>query len=41
MTDPVETVRGKEVVIRFEARKCIHSRHCVLDSHARIGFQPA
>ena len=31
MADPIETVRGKTAVIRFEARKCIHSRHCVLD----------
>jgi len=31
MTDPMETVRGQKVVIRFEAGKCIHSRHCVLD----------
>ena len=26
-----ETVRGKTVVIRFAAERCIHSRHCVLD----------
>src|ERR1035438_2615696 len=26
-----EVVRGKEVVVRFEAQLCIHSRHCVLD----------
>jgi CDGSH-type Zn-finger protein/uncharacterized Fe-S cluster protein YjdI len=26
-----ELVRGKEVVVRFEAQRCIHSRHCVLD----------
>jgi CDGSH-type Zn-finger protein/uncharacterized Fe-S cluster protein YjdI len=26
----VETVRGKSVTITFDARKCIHSRHCVL-----------
>jgi CDGSH-type Zn-finger protein/uncharacterized Fe-S cluster protein YjdI len=26
-----EVVRGKEVVVRFEAQRCIHSRHCVLD----------
>ena len=26
-----EVVEGKEVVIRFEAQRCIHSRHCVLD----------
>ena len=26
----VEVVRGREVTIRFDARKCIHSRNCVL-----------
>jgi CDGSH-type Zn-finger protein/uncharacterized Fe-S cluster protein YjdI len=26
-----EVVRGKEVVVLFEAQRCIHSRHCVLD----------
>jgi CDGSH-type Zn-finger protein/uncharacterized Fe-S cluster protein YjdI len=26
-----ETVRGTSVVIRFDGRRCIHSRHCVLD----------
>lgn len=26
-----EVVRGKSVTIRFDARRCIHSRHCVLD----------
>ncbi len=31
MADTIETVRGNKAVIRFEARKCIHSRHCVLD----------
>lgn len=30
MASPVEEVRGKKVLIRFEARKCIHSRQCVL-----------
>ena len=25
-----ETVRGKQVVIHFEGRRCIHSRNCVL-----------
>ena len=35
-TDPqeaspeIEEVRGRDVTIRFEARRCIHSRHCVL-----------
>jgi CDGSH-type Zn-finger protein/uncharacterized Fe-S cluster protein YjdI len=27
----IEEVRGKHVIIRFEASRCIHSRHCVLD----------
>jgi CDGSH-type Zn-finger protein/uncharacterized Fe-S cluster protein YjdI len=31
MAAKVEEVRGKRAVIRFEAGKCIHSRHCVLD----------
>jgi len=26
-----EIVRGKTAVIEFDARKCVHSRHCVLD----------
>jgi CDGSH-type Zn-finger protein/uncharacterized Fe-S cluster protein YjdI len=26
-----EVVRGQEVVVRFDGRRCIHSRHCVLD----------
>ena len=26
----IEEARGQKLVIRFEARKCIHSRHCVL-----------
>src|SRR5258708_6694091 len=30
MTDGVEEVRGKRVLIRFEAKKCVHSRACVL-----------
>jgi CDGSH-type Zn-finger protein/uncharacterized Fe-S cluster protein YjdI len=30
MTSKVEEVRGQRVVIRFDARKCIHSRNCVL-----------
>lgn len=30
MTDKVERVRGKQVLIQFEASKCIHSRGCVL-----------
>ena len=31
MPPKVEEVRGKRSVIRFEAAKCVHSRHCVLD----------
>jgi CDGSH-type Zn-finger protein/uncharacterized Fe-S cluster protein YjdI len=31
MAEPIETLRGRKVVIRFEAQKCIHSRQCVLD----------
>jgi CDGSH-type Zn-finger protein/uncharacterized Fe-S cluster protein YjdI len=27
----IEEVPGKAVTVRFEARKCVHSRHCVLD----------
>jgi CDGSH-type Zn-finger protein/uncharacterized Fe-S cluster protein YjdI len=26
-----EEVKGTRVIIRFDGRKCIHSRHCVLD----------
>ncbi len=26
----IEEVRGRDVTIRFEAHRCIHSRHCVL-----------
>jgi CDGSH-type Zn-finger protein/uncharacterized Fe-S cluster protein YjdI len=26
-----EEVRGKRVLIRFDAKRCVHSRHCVLD----------
>jgi CDGSH-type Zn-finger protein/uncharacterized Fe-S cluster protein YjdI len=28
----MEEARGSKVVIRFDARKCIHSRHCVLEA---------
>ena len=31
MASKVETVRGPQATIRFEAARCIHSRHCVLD----------
>jgi CDGSH-type Zn-finger protein/uncharacterized Fe-S cluster protein YjdI len=34
----IEEVRGKQVVIQFEAGKCIHSRNCVL-GHPEI-FEP-
>ncbi len=30
MSDAVEVVVGQQAVIRFEARRCIHSRQCVL-----------
>jgi len=30
MAAKIEEVRGRDVVIRFETRKCIHSRNCVL-----------
>jgi CDGSH-type Zn-finger protein/uncharacterized Fe-S cluster protein YjdI len=30
MTDGIEEVRGKRLLIRFEAKRCIHSRACVL-----------
>src|SRR4051812_1146250 len=30
MSDDVEEYRGKKVLIRFEGKKCIHSRNCVL-----------
>jgi CDGSH-type Zn-finger protein/uncharacterized Fe-S cluster protein YjdI len=30
MSSKIEEVRGRRAVIRFEARKCIHSRNCVL-----------
>ena len=31
MSEKIETVAGKQATVHFEARKCIHSRHCVLD----------
>ena len=31
MASKVETVRGPQATIRFEAGRCIHSRHCVLE----------
>jgi CDGSH-type Zn-finger protein/uncharacterized Fe-S cluster protein YjdI len=27
----IEEVRGKKVVVRFDAARCVHSRNCVLD----------
>ncbi len=30
MSDDIEEVRGEKVLIRFEGKKCIHSRSCVL-----------
>lgn len=30
IADGVEIVRGKSITLRFEARRCIHSRYCVL-----------
>src|SRR5262245_53790411 len=30
MGDDIEEIRGAKVTIRFEAKKCIHSRGCVL-----------
>lgn len=30
MADGIEEVRGKRTLIRFEGKKCIHSRQCVL-----------
>jgi CDGSH-type Zn-finger protein/uncharacterized Fe-S cluster protein YjdI len=30
MSDDVQEYRGKKVLIRFEGKKCIHSRNCVL-----------
>ena len=30
MTGKVEEVRGRQVVIRFDGGRCIHSRNCVL-----------
>ncbi len=29
---PVEVVRGERLTVLFEGRRCIHSRHCVLDA---------
>jgi CDGSH-type Zn-finger protein/uncharacterized Fe-S cluster protein YjdI len=32
IANPVETVVGSNITIHFEARRCIHSRHCVLEA---------
>jgi CDGSH-type Zn-finger protein/uncharacterized Fe-S cluster protein YjdI len=32
--DRVEVAEGKDVTIRFRARRCIHARYCVLDAPA-------
>jgi CDGSH-type Zn-finger protein/uncharacterized Fe-S cluster protein YjdI len=29
---PIEVVVGQHLTVHFEARRCIHSRHCVLDA---------
>jgi CDGSH-type Zn-finger protein/uncharacterized Fe-S cluster protein YjdI len=29
---PVEVARGKAVTIRFDGKRCIHARHCVMDA---------
>src|SRR5260221_6327804 len=31
MADSTDVIRGKQAVIRFDSKKCVHSRHCVLD----------
>jgi CDGSH-type Zn-finger protein/uncharacterized Fe-S cluster protein YjdI len=31
MADDIEQIPGPQATIRFDAKKCIHSRHCVLD----------
>jgi len=30
MDEGIQDYRGKKVIVRFDATKCIHSRHCVL-----------
>jgi len=30
MSDDVQEYRGKSILVRFDGKKCIHSRHCVL-----------
>jgi len=34
MADRTDEVRGEKVVVRFEAKRCIHSRNCVLGQPA-------
>ena len=29
---PIEEVSGKNLLLRYEAKRCIHSRHCVLEA---------
>ncbi|HEX3771793.1 MAG TPA: ferritin-like domain-containing protein [Polyangiaceae bacterium] len=29
---PIEEARAERVILRFEGKRCIHSRHCVLDA---------
>jgi CDGSH-type Zn-finger protein/uncharacterized Fe-S cluster protein YjdI len=31
MSEKIEIVPGSQAIVRFEGKKCIHSRHCVLD----------
>lgn len=31
-TPAVEVAKGREITVLFEGRRCIHSRHCVLDA---------
>lgn len=31
MGDGIEEVRGKKVLVRFEGKRCVHSRQCVLE----------
>jgi len=30
--DRIEVAEGRDIAIRFRARRCIHARHCVLDA---------
>lgn len=31
MSQGIEEVRGKKILVRFEAKRCVHTRHCVLE----------